>query len=122
MPGMNRYLPAAAITCAATLLLVACSSNSSNQTPAATSTAACAAALDAYVKQAEANPNGPSMGKPAACNGLDDATLQKLGEAAMAKLWSGIATSTALPTDFPTDFSTALPTDFPSFPTDLATP
>jgi hypothetical protein len=113
---MNRTVPAALI-CAATMLATACASTAGTTTPAAASTAACAAALNSYVKQAEANPNGPSMGKPAACNGLPDAVVEQLGEQALAKMWGDMASATAFPTDL-------LPSDLPSmpaFPTDLPT-
>lgn len=100
LPGMNRYLPAA-IMLAATCLVAACTSGTTTQTPAIASTAACEQAMLAQVKQVEANPGGPTMTRPAACAGLDDATLNKLAEQAMASMWADQATATALPTDLP---------------------
>jgi hypothetical protein len=98
---MNRYLPAAAIATAALCLATACASSSTDNTPAVASTAACEQALTTNLQKAEANPNGPSMGEPAACAGLDNATLNTLARQAMATVFAGMASSTALPTDLP---------------------
>lgn len=127
LPRMNRTVPAALILAATALLTTACASTGSTNTPAVASTAACIAAFDHEMKQLEANPSGPSMGKPAACNGLSDATLNDIAKQEMAKMWGDMASATALPTDlmpsdFPTSYPTDFPTDLPTWPTDLATP
>jgi hypothetical protein len=91
---MTRYLPAAAIL-AATCLLTACSSSSTHTAPAVADTASCEQALIQQLKDAYANPNGPSSTRPAACAGIDDATLQKLGMQALAS--APVPTPTDLP-------------------------
>lgn len=96
---MTRYLPAAILAAAALLLTTACTTGS--QTPAAASTASCETALVHQLQAAEANPNGPSGTRPAACNGIDDATINTLAQQAMTTVFAGMASATALPTDLP---------------------
>jgi hypothetical protein len=70
---MRRTITAAAFLAA---VLAGCSSK-----PDA---AACEQALRANYQAAQADPNGPPMGRPAACKGVDDKTLQDIATKILA--------------------------------------
>lgn len=94
---MTRHLPAA-ITLAATMLLTA-ACNSGGGSPVAASTTACEQAMEQQLRTAIANPNAPSGTRPAACAGIDNATLNRLAEQAMGNVYS---TDLPTPSGFPT--------------------
>lgn len=107
------HVPAALLAVAAVLLAAACTSKSAG---AASGSAACEQALIAgYGSAILTGPSATPGGKPAACAGLDDATLNRLAEQAVKTVLKQVEASPSafpipLPTGVPSGFSTDVPT------------